>query len=729
MPTALRAAIAVFAVTLVACGNAGGGESTGASSMADTKECPAEAGAPMLEGVDVSDGQGKVDWAVARQDGGIAWVIMKATQGTYDVQTDFAANWAAAKDAGVARGAYCFFDPTEDGASQAQKFLATMGPLDAEDLSPMLDVECPDDDATCLGFSGGSGDADAGDLRARVDAWMAAVEAATGRKPILYTFVSYFAGDRIDAGGLDAYPLWIANYTTSCYDAPSPWTRAAIWQYSGTGSAAGISGEVDRDRMVEPIDELRGWPRAKRAAPADVDGDGKADFCGRSSDGVTCALAASSYATPIAGPAWTDAVGWRDAAYTSTVQLGDVDGDGKSDVCARAAAGLTCAISRGASFAKAFAGPAWSDATGWNAPEYYATIQLADVDGDGKMNACARGSAGITCARSNGATFAAEFAGPAWSDAAGWNVASRYATIRFGDVDGDGKDDVCGRASDGLRCALSTGAGFGGEFVGPAWSDAEGWGAAAYAATIALTDVDGDGKMDACARGAEGIECAISNGHGFGATYAGPAWSDADGWNLVDRYASIVFLDLDGDGKSDVCGKGADGVRCALSTGASFGADVAGPAWSDATRWNEPHYALTISPADVNGDGKGDLCARGASGVTCAPWTGAGFGAAIAGPAWSDGAGWSVAPYWGTVRVAGTSKRAGVAVDGGPVFADDAGVVSASFDASTQTSAGCSCRQAPGDRGARGASLGLAAFALFLARRARSKKRPCSSTS
>ncbi len=39
--------------------------------------------------------------------------------------------------------------------------------------------------------------------------------------------------------------------------------------------------------------------------------------------------------------------------------------------------------------------PPWSDAAGWSSPSYYATMQAADVNGDGKAELLGRSSAGI----------------------------------------------------------------------------------------------------------------------------------------------------------------------------------------------------------------------------------------------------------------------------------------------------------------------------------------------
>lgn len=714
-------------------------EETATSSEAES--CPP---GTLLPGIDTSSAQGKISWSEVK-DAGVAWAMMKATQGTYDSDSQFAASWAGAADAGVVRGAYHFFDPTIDGVAQANYFLAAMGPLAAEDLSPVLDVECPagyladGGPEDCLGFSGGTGFEPAAGFRTNLLNWLGTVEAATGRKPIIYTYVSFFAGTgedgtgtNVDTTGLDAYPLWIANYTgTSCFSVPSPWTQAAAWQYDDNGTYPGIDKTVDVDRMVGPIDELLGWPGIRRPSRADVNGDGRADVCGRESTGVVCALATSggSFGTPVSAIPWSDLAGWGPAAYSSTVQWADVNGDGRADICGRSSSGVTCAVaSTIGTFGAPLTGPSWSDAAGWSNPAYYATVQLADVDGDGLADACARGPSGILCARSTGTGFAAPFSGPAWSDATGWNAPSHYRTIRFPDIDGDGRADVCGRAGAGVTCARSNGSGFGPAIAGPSWSDEAGWGAASYASTLQFPDVDGDGRADVCGRGPSGVMCALSAGSGFGAPFAGPAWSDAAGWSAPDRYATILFPDLNGDGAADVCGRDVNGMSCALSTGTGFGALFAGPTWSDAAGWTEPRYYGTIGAGDVDGDGRDDLCARGASGMECALSAGTTFGAPIAGPLWSDTS-WGVAPYWETASVIGEPARAAKGLDAGapsedagPIAAPDSGsssvVVGGAVSASVSASSGCACRAvAVGVGGGRGITLLFAAMTALAARR------------
>ena len=360
------------------------------------------------------------------------------------------------------------------------------------------------------------------------------------------------------------------------------------------------------------------------------------------------------------GPTWSDASGWGGESHYSSIRFPDINGDGKSDICGRAAAGIVCHLGTGTGFATKVAGPAWTNATGWNEPKYNHTIQYPDVNGDGKADVCGRDASGITCAISTGTAFVAQAftTGIGWSDANGWGSESHYSSIRFPDINGDGKSDICGRESTGITCYLSTGTSFQTAVKGPTWSNASGWAASQYNHTIQYPDVNGDGKADVCGRGASGITCAISTGTSFVAQAftSGIAWSDGNGWANEQHYTTIRFPDINGDGKSDICGREGAGIRCYLSTGASFQTAIAGPAWASASGWGASQYNHTIQYADLNGDGATDICGRSAAGVVCHLSTGTGFrDTQIHVTDWSNANGWSAAKYYSTIQLADTN--------------------------------------------------------------------------
>ena len=250
---------------------------------------------PVLEGVDIYDGTGTIDWAMVKG-AGRDFAFIKATQGDYNKQTKFGANWTNAKAAGIRRSAYHFFDPTKDGVAQANFFLAALaaqGGLVPGDLPPMLDIECPTSSsqtgssANCE-FTGNSGWVPSAMLKQRVFDWLDTVEAATGTKAYIYSYVSWFAAVGMTDARLADYPLYIASYN-SCATIPAPWTSAVFWQYSATTKVAGIATAGDVDRFFGTLDDLDGMAIQPPVDAGVVDaGTGDAPLTGDDKSGCGC---------------------------------------------------------------------------------------------------------------------------------------------------------------------------------------------------------------------------------------------------------------------------------------------------------------------------------------------------------------------------------------------------------------------------------------------------------
>ncbi|MEZ4441408.1 MAG: GH25 family lysozyme [Polyangiaceae bacterium] len=192
-----------------------------------------------VEGIDVSYYQGSINWpAVA---GDVDFAISRVNHGGF-FDPEFDTNWAASRDAGLIRGAYQYFDPGGDPVAQATTLIDAIGELAPGDLPPVIDVESTDG----LGANA---------IANNVGIWLDMVESALGRAPIIYTG-SYFWNDNVGTDAFTDHPLWIAHYTTGCPNLPTVWSRWGFWQYTSTGSVAGIGGNVDRDRFNGNLLEL-----------------------------------------------------------------------------------------------------------------------------------------------------------------------------------------------------------------------------------------------------------------------------------------------------------------------------------------------------------------------------------------------------------------------------------------------------------------------------------------
>jgi lysozyme len=184
-----------------------------------------------IHGIDVSHHQSSIDWndvkAMQIKKVQIGFSFIKATEGSSTIDSRFRSNWRAAKNAGMIRGAYHFFNPNRSGIEQARSFIE-MVKLQKGDLPPVLDVEQVSAVPKTV-------------LQKRVQDWLNVVEDHYKVKPIIYTgavFYTRFLGEKFDD-----YPLWVAHYLVK--DKPRisrPWT---FWQHSELGHVNGITTFVD----------------------------------------------------------------------------------------------------------------------------------------------------------------------------------------------------------------------------------------------------------------------------------------------------------------------------------------------------------------------------------------------------------------------------------------------------------------------------------------------------
>jgi lysozyme len=225
----------------------------------------------VVEGIDVASYQGTIDWNMVHASGR-EFAIARIGDGT-GLDSTFATNWAGIRAAGMVRGAYLFFRPTSDVQTQADHVAAAVGVLGDGDLPVTIDVECmcpySTPGHTCE--LGGAGCATAAEAAAALDEIVMRVEAATGKRPMIYTSARVWDGATyyMSQASQPMSALWVPAYTsTSCPAVASSWTDWQFWQYSdgtcsgcvgGVVPGVGSGASVDRDRWNGTIDTLRAF--------------------------------------------------------------------------------------------------------------------------------------------------------------------------------------------------------------------------------------------------------------------------------------------------------------------------------------------------------------------------------------------------------------------------------------------------------------------------------------
>ncbi len=452
-------------------------------------------------------------------------------------------------------------------------------------------------------------------------------------------------------------------YTGSCTSSPGAWRNQGAYGEPPGGECGCVpqtevcdgtdnncDGTVDSGDVCE-IELLHQAPHSyTRPKTTDVTGDGRQEICGRFYGGFRCfQITDEGWEGVISTSLMAESDGWGSPEYYSTIRMGDINGNGKADVCARHPDGFTCWVSTGDSFEE-FDTVGWSDSGSWNRPQYYTTIRLADINGNGRHDVCARGASGWRCHLSTPDGFGEVIEGPEWSNARGYDRARYYGTIRVGDVDGDGLDDVCMRKPEGFVCYRSTGDGFEPLNSPGLMIDDNGWGNRIYWPSIRLADIDGDGTLAVCARSASELFCRRFDGQEFSERIRLGGLANDSGWSDPTNYATLRVGDVTGDGSDDLCIRANARMLCYRVDGDEV-TRWDGPEWSNANGWDAlaSHGPLFLTNLDT--DDTGALCGRSSEGLVCERYIDGEFQPHPRFDEFTDGGGWTARRYYSTIRM------------------------------------------------------------------------------
>jgi len=196
-----------------------------------------------IQGLDVARYQGRINFASVREQG-VHFVFIKGTEGKDYVDPMFRDNWERARAAGMARGVYHFMTWCSLAKDQAAWFVK-MIPNDPDALPPVLDLEW-NNHSSCKNKH------DRETILEKVRVMLAAMEAHSGKLPIIYTDISFHR----DILANEHFPntFWLRSTAAEPHERyhRRDWT---FWQWTQTGTVAGIKGAVDRNVFYGSEDE------------------------------------------------------------------------------------------------------------------------------------------------------------------------------------------------------------------------------------------------------------------------------------------------------------------------------------------------------------------------------------------------------------------------------------------------------------------------------------------
>ncbi|MEQ8433621.1 MAG: M12 family metallopeptidase [Oceanicaulis sp.] len=296
---------------------------------------------------------------------------------------------------------------------------------------------------------------------------------------------------------------------------------------------------------------------------------------------------------------------WGDRYYATAAAFGDVDGDGRDELAIGRNADENARFFVLGSPADSSTDTLFSGGENWGSSYYVTDIAFGDIDGDGRDElAVARR------ASENSRFFVFDDADAGFSlihdGGENWGSGAYATAVAFGDVDGDGRDELAvGRqAGQNDRYFLFDDAGAASPFAKLAGGGSN-WGSGNYTTALALGDVDGDGddELGVARRAGQNARYFVDDYRGGGLVNVKTGGENWGG----DYYATaIAFGDVDGDPAEEVLvGRRAnENARFFLldDQDSNFA-----PLRRGGANWGSGYYTVGVDIGDFDGDGVGEI--------------------------------------------------------------------------------------------------------------------------
>jgi hypothetical protein len=344
-------------------------------------------------------------------------------------------------------------------------------------------------------------------------------------------------------------------------------------------------------------------------AIGDLDGDGKADLAVANyySNTVSVYLNTSSSGS-VTTNSFASKVDFATGDGPWFAAIGDLDGDGKADLAVVNKTSSTVSVYRNTgssgSITTASFAPKVDFDTGFNS----SSVAIGDLDGDGKADLAVTNYSINTVSVYRNTSSSGSITSTSFATKVDFTTGSNPISVAIGDLDGDGKpdlavanrDNVTGNTVSVFRNTSSSGS------ITTASFDPKVDFTSDSPVSVAIGDLDGDGKADLAVANAGNTISVIRNTSTSGTITAAsfaPKVDFATGTFPQD----MAIGDLDGDGKVDLAVTNQASNKVSLYRNTSTNGSITTASFAVKVELTTGGGPGSLSIGDLDGDGKADL--------------------------------------------------------------------------------------------------------------------------
>jgi gliding motility-associated-like protein len=313
------------------------------------------------------------------------------------------------------------------------------------------------------------------------------------------------------------------------------------------------SGSIAASSFAARVDLITGT-NPNRVTIGDIDGDGKPDLIviNQNNNSISVfrntstpgSITASSFATKV------DFAAGSSPYY---VAIGDIDGDGKPDLAVTNWAGNTVSVFRNTSTSGSITSDSFASKVDFIVGAYPSGVAVRDIDGDGKPDLVVNNVNNKTVSIFKNTSTSGYINSGSFASKVDFTTGTAPLDVAVADIDGDGKPDIVVNTPDNNMISVFRNISSLGSITESSFdSIVVDFSTEYYPFSFTIGDIDGDGKPDLVVGNNNNSVSVYKNTSISGSITSGSFAARVNFNYAGGGVSSIALCDLDGDGKPDI---------------------------------------------------------------------------------------------------------------------------------------------------------------------------------
>ncbi|WP_439507045.1 beta strand repeat-containing protein, partial [Sediminibacterium sp.] len=346
---------------------------------------------------------------------------------------------------------------------------------------------------------------------------------------------------------------------------------------------------------------------AYSVAIGDLDGDGKSDLAVTNRGSNTVSIFRSTTTSgSIGSGSFADKVDFTTGTTPYAVSIGDLDGDGKPDLAVTNFGSSSVSVFRNTSTSGSISSGSFAAKVDFTTGLRPFSVAIGDLDGDGKPDLAVANQNSNTVSvfrniSTNGSIESGSFAAKV-----DFATGDNPREVAIGDLDGDSKPDLAVANFTSSTVSVFRNTATTGSINTSSFANKVDFTTGTNPRSVAIGDLDGDGKPDLVVANQSSSNISVFHNTSTGGSIEAGSFAAKVDFTIGTTPGHVSIGDFDGDGKADLAVVWASNTVSVFRNTASSGSIGSG-SFADKIDFTTGTGPASVAIGDLDGDGKADL--------------------------------------------------------------------------------------------------------------------------